>query len=178
MEVTGTLQNVGYSLDGKMVVTLLVNEKNAVQSEYQKLMEKDKLAITIAPYRKKRSLDANAYMWQLCQKLAEKLGTTKEAVYKKAIRDVGQFEIIPIRNDAAERWIEIWRGKGLGWFAEVMDDSKLKGYKKVITYYGSSVYDSREMSVLVDYIVQECKDQEIETLPEHELAALCEVYNQ
>lgn len=177
MEVTGKIQNVAYGMDGKIIMSLTVNEKMAVQNEYQNLMQKDKLAITIAPYRQRRSMDANAYMWQLCQKLAEKLGNTKDEVYKKAVRDVGQFEIIPIRNDAADRWIEIWNGKGLGWFAEVLDDSKLQGYKKIITYYGSSVYDSREMSVLIDCIVRDCEDQGIETLPPHELAALCEAYN-
>ncbi len=35
-----------------------------------------------------------------------KIGNTKEYVYKKTIREVGQFEIIPIRNDAVERWIK------------------------------------------------------------------------
>jgi len=110
----------------------------------------------------------------LCQKIAEVLRTTKELVYQKFIRDVGQFEIVPIKNEAVERWIEVWNSKGLGWFAEVMEDSKLKGYKKVISYYGSSCYDSREMSVLLDEVVRECKELNIETLPPDEIKALKE----
>lgn len=52
---------------------------------------------------------------------------------------------------------------------EIVDDSKLPGYKKVIAYYGSSVYDTREMSVLLDYVVNTAKDMELETATPDEL---------
>ena len=109
-------------------------------------------------HSRKRSNDANAYCFVLCQKIAEVIKSTKENVYKAAIRQVGQFEILPIKNEAVDRWIETWDSKGLGWFAEILEDSKLPGYKKVISYYGSSVYDSREMAVLLDEIVNQCKE--------------------
>ena len=131
-----------------------------------------RLAVTIEQERRRRSLDANAYCWTLCQKIAEAIGSTKELVYKKTIRDVGQFEIVPIREDAVETWIERWGNKGLGWFAEVLDDSKLDGYKKVISYYGSSVYDSREMAILIDEIVTQCHELEIDTKTPAELESM------
>jgi len=130
------------------------------------------LQVDIKQYRVKRSLDANAYCFTICQKIAEEIKNTKEFVYKTAIREVGQFEIVPIKNEAVERWIESWDSKGLGWFAEVLEDSKLEGYKKVISYYGSSVYDAREMSVLLEEIVREAKELGIETMPENERNAL------
>ena len=55
---------------------------------------------------------------------------------------------------------------------EIVDDSKLPGYKKVLAYYGSSVYDTREMSVLLDYVVNTAKDMEIETATPDELARM------
>jgi hypothetical protein len=102
---------------------------------------------------------------------------TKELVYKTFIKRVGQFEIMPIKNEAVKRWNEVWQGKGLGWIAEVLEDSKLEGYKKVISYYGSSVYDSREMAVLIDEIVQECKVLGIETMTSEELQSLKNSWN-
>jgi len=66
----------------------------------------------------------------------------------------------------------MWSSKGLGWFAEVLDDSKLPGYKKIIAYYGSSVYDTREMSILIDEIVSQAKELNIETLPPDEVESL------
>ena len=134
------------------------------------------LSVDVKAHRERRSLDANAYCFVLCQKIAEAIGSTKELVYKKTIRDVGQFEIVPIRKDAVETWIERWGSKGLGWFAEVLDDSKLDGYKKVISYYGSSVYDSREMSILLEEILTQCKEIGIETLMPTEVQNLKDLW--
>ena len=41
-------------------------------------------------------------------------------------------------------------------------------------YYGSSRYNTRQMSRLIDSIVQDCKDLGIETLPPEKLAAMKE----
>ena len=149
--------------------------------EYNKLrqaIEKGKkLDAEIKIHREKRSLDSNSYCWVLCQKIAEAIGSTKELVYQKTIREVGQFEIVPIKDEAVERWIEVWRGKGLGWLAEVMEDSKLLGYKKIISYYGSSVYNQCEMSVLINEIVQQCKELNIETLTKEEIEYMNKAWN-
>ena len=124
-------------------------------------------------YRPKRSLDANAYAWALLGKLANKVGLPKEDVYREFIRDVGDnYEILPIRNDAVDKWISNWRRKGIGWVCDILGESKLDGYTNVITYYGSSTYDSKQMSTLINLIVDECKQQGIETMTQAELALL------
>jgi hypothetical protein len=138
--------------------------------------QKDKLyTLEIKEYREQRSLDANAYLWVLCQKIAEAVKTTKELVYQKLIKDVGQFVIVPIKDEATAQWIKNWQYKGLGWVCEVIGDSKIQGYKNVICYYGSSTYDTKEMSILIDSVVTECKDLGIETLSPIELERMkCE----
>lgn len=174
MKLTANNISTSYSESGQQLITLALTNKTDI-GELKQIVDNGKLlTVEITQQRKKRSLDSNSYLWVLCQKIAETLHTTKEQVYQKFIRDVGQFEIVPIKNEAVERWIEVWNSKGLGWFAEVMEDSKLKGYKKVISYYGSSCYDSREMSVLLDEVVSTCKELNIETLPPDELKALKE----
>ena len=157
-------------------IVLLV--KGNVQQEvkdFQELITKGKtLNIEIKKHSNRRSLDSNAYCFVLCQKIAEVIHSTKEEVYQKFIKQVGQFEVMPIKDTAVKRWINIWESKGLGWISEVLEDSKLEGYKKVISYYGSSVYDQREMSILVDEIVTQCKDMDIETMSNRELSLLNE----
>lgn len=139
----------------------------------KEIVEKGKLLnVDIKQYRKKRSLDANSYCFVLCQKIAEAIGNTKEFVYKQAIRQVGQFELVPIRDDAVERWMQAWESKGLGWQSEILEDSKLEGYKKTINYYGSSVYDVREMSLLLEEIVGQAKELGVDTMTETEKQAL------
>ena len=163
-----------YTESGDAEIVLSTTEKRIDISRLKEIINKGKsLKVEVKEYRKNRSLDANAYLWVLCQKLAEALNTTKEEVYREAVRKVGQFEFIAVREDAAETFIRAWNSKGLGWYAEEAP-CKLDGCRKIMVYYGSSVYNTKEMSVLIDYIVQECKTQEIETMPPDEIKALFE----
>lgn len=160
-------------LAGNTLILSLTDTPRQEVADLQAVVERGKqLSVEVKQYRQKRSLDANSYLWVLCQKIAEVIRSTKELVYQKTIREVGQFEILPIREDAVETFIDRWSSKGLGWFAEVLDDSKLPGYKKIIAYYGSSVYDTREMSILIDEIVSQAKELNIETLPPDEVESL------
>lgn len=135
-------------------------------------MQGDKKAytITIELLKRKRSLNANNYMWQLCQKIAEKVGATKETVYRKNIREVGSFETVELISAGAARFIRSWEANGLGWVAEPM--SERGGYTTVIAYYGSSSYDTAEMSRLVEAVVEEAKALGVETMKPLELDRL------
>jgi hypothetical protein len=163
---------LSYTESGQQELILSLTQKQDITDLKAVISNKKLLSVEISQQKKKRSLDSNSYLWILCQKIAEVVHSTKELVYQKVIRDVGQFEIVPIKNEAVERWIEVWNSKGLGWFAEVMEDSKIPGYKKVISYYGSSIYDQREMAVLIDEIVSQCKELNIETMAPNEIAEL------
>jgi hypothetical protein len=171
-----TVNNIStsFAVSGQQLITLALTTKTDISDLKAVIADKKLLTVEISKQKKKRSLDANALLWVLCQKIAEVIHTTKESVYQKFIKEVGQFEIVPIKAEAVERWIEVWNSKGLGWFAEVIEDSKLPGYKKVISYYGSSCYDQREMSVLLDEVVSQCKELNIEVLPPAEIEALKE----
>ena len=141
--------------------------------------------IDIVRKKAKRSLDANAYCWVLCDAIAKKLSrpqigcnppvvVTKEEIYRKQIHELGVFEIVPIRNDAVKSYIKRWNKHGIGWIAEEMGESKMEGYTKVITYFGSSVYDTSEMSRLIDGLVAEAKYLGIETATPEQLALMKE----
>lgn len=151
---------------------LKVNSRDA--TAFIDEMKKDKVyEADLKEHRKKRSLDANSYAWVLLGKLANKVGLPKEDVYRELIKDVGNnYEILPIRNDAVDKWIANWQSKGIGWVCDILGESKLDGYTNVITYYGSSTYDSLQMSKLINLIVDECKQQGIETMTPAELAML------
>lgn len=128
--------------------------------------------VTIKPERKKRSPDANSYMWVICDKIAKAIKSTKVEVYRIAIRDVGEWEDKPIPAEDVEKHIEMWGKIGDGWFSEERRDSKLPGHKVVRDYYGSHIYDTVSMSRLIDYIVEEAKELGIETMPPDDMARL------
>lgn len=123
---------------------------------------------------KKRSQDANSYMWALAGKVATAVGISAVEVYRRAIHDVGVYTPLPIREDAVEEFSRIWAGHGLGWFVDVLDDSKLPGYKLVRAYNGSSTYTTKQMSALIDHIVDDAKALGIETLSDRELSLIKE----
>lgn len=121
-----------------------------------------------------RSLNANAYFWVLADRLAEKTRIPKEEIYKAMVREIGgNSETVCVRNKAVNRICEGWKHNGLGWITDTLP-SKIEGCTNVILYYGSSTYDSAQMSRLIDLIVQECQSQGIETLTPEELARLKE----
>lgn len=172
MEVTGTISNLDMDYEtGKPKLTLLINEKQSLIKAYDKLKPVT-LDITIKHHRKKRSLDANAYAWVLMSKLAQVLNIPKTEVYRQYIKEIGCYEPMPIKDERVGDFEKIWGSKGTGWVLEVIDDSKLKGYKLCHAYYGSSAYDTKQMSRLIDLIVEDCKLQEIETLTPSEIAKI------
>lgn len=125
--------------------------------------------VKIERKRQKRSLDANAYFWKLCKELATKLGRGYMDIYREYIRDYGVFNIVPIAEKAVDRWVENWGKNGSGWICESIGKSKFDGYENIKCYYGSSVYDTKEMSRLIDAIVADCKEQGIETMTPNEI---------
>lgn len=148
-----------------------VHEMNRVVESVQDISRD--ITVEIKVKRKGRSLDANAYLWVLIGKLGEKLYKPDSEIYREYIKDNGVFQIIPIRKDAIDRWIQIWKSKGTGWVCEDLGACKnTPGYHNIKCYYGSSTYNSKEMSRLIDAVVADCKEQGIETLTPSELIRL------
>ena len=134
--------------------------------------------LEVKEHRKKRSLDANAYAWVLINKLADAMRITPLEVYRQAIQNVGgNYEILPIKEDAADHFKRIWESKGLGWPCVDMGKSKIDGYRNMRAYYGSSTYDTRQMSQLIDNLVQDCKALDIETLTPEKRSLMMETWN-
>lgn len=135
--------------------------------------------LTIDKPKKAKSNDANAYYWALLGKLSEKVNVPPKQIYRHHVQDVGgNYEVVPIRDDAVDVWQKNWERKGLGWVCESLGESKLRGYTNMICFYGSSTYDTRQMSRLIDLCIEDCKAQGIETLTPSEKALLMENYKE
>jgi len=156
----GRLTGFSLNRDGSQNVTVTVADDFA--ATYDKLKDVP-VAVEIKKATKKRSRDANAMCWALCSDIGGALRppVPKEEVYRKAIREVGEYEPLPIKDAAVDTFSSRWATKGVGWFTEVIDDSKLPGYKLVFAYYGSSTYDTATMSRLLDYLVDDARQMGI-----------------
>ena len=135
-------------------------------------MEPGKYQVEVKKARKKRSLDANAYFWVLCDKLAEATRIPKEEIYLELVRNIGgNTETVCIPEAGVKSLQDGWGNGRLGWITDTMP-SKLPGCTNVILYYGSSTFNTAQMSRLIDNIVQDCKAVGIETKTPEELALM------
>ena len=119
--------------------------------------------------RKKRSLDANSFFWKLTDEIAKALNTTKEQIYWNLVKRVGVFDTLQFANEEAmNRFKANWQQNGLGWLTYTVD----KDRHVLQAYYGSSRYNTQEMSRLIDEAVTEAKRLGIETKPQWEIDSM------
>lgn len=134
--------------------------------------------MTIKEKKKKRSLNANNYFWKLCDELAVKTNIAKTELYKNYIKEIGgNSTTVCVMNKAVNDLCEGWRHNGIGWVTDTMP-SKIEDCTNVILYYGSSTYDTAQMSRLINLIVQDCMENGIPTLEDIELERLCKEWGE
>lgn len=118
---------------------------------------KDKV-FEVKEYHPKRSLNANAYAWVLIGQIADVLRKSKEEVYFEMLKAYGQSEFVSVRSDIdVKGYFKYYEEYGKGH----VEGREFTHYK---VYKGSSEFDSREMAILLDGIIQEAKAQGIETI--------------
>lgn len=118
---------------------------------------KDKV-FEVKEYHPKRSLNANAYAWALIGQIADVLRKSKEEVYFEMLKAYGQSEFVSVRSDIdVKGYFKYYEEYGKGH----VEGREFTHYK---VYKGSSEFDSREMAILLDGIIQEAKAQGIETI--------------
>lgn len=182
-ELTGRIENLSVDFStGKAKLTLEINEKTSVMKAFDDFRECEKLSIKIDKYREKRSLDANAYFWLLCGKLADKLTDenvkyTKEDIYKKSIKEIGVYKDFQnLSPSDAKTLRHAWKLLGTGWITEQVDYMQDGENVVVRCYYGSSQYNKKQMSRLIDNIVQDCEAVGIETKTPDQIAEMLSLW--
>jgi len=147
---------------------LMIRSQKARQA-LEGLREGKTYDVEIKEHRERRSLDSNAYAWVLIGKLSEAVNLPPDEIYRHYIRDIGgNYDVVCVRSEAAETFRKAWEANGIGWQTDVMP-SKIAGCTNVRCFYGSSTYDAKQMSRLIDLVVQDAKSVGIETKTPQEL---------
>lgn len=150
-------------------------ELQRIIDEAGKIDSEKEYTVSIKRRKKKRSLDANAYMWVLLKELAFKVENSPIELYKYYVRGFGQYYVIPVREDALEAFSKVWSSHGIAWFVDDIGPCRrTAGYHNLKAYYGTSEYDTKSMSRLIDEVVLDCKAQGIETMSREEINYLLE----
>jgi len=179
------ISDADWSVDKKGTWLNLLGNHAEIVNICKKIDPNKRYTVTIKEERNHRSLDANAYAWKLINKLAVKLQTTsekeitEEEIYRQYIPDIGDnFEMMLVKDENQKKICDIWHSKGTGWVTNVLAPSKdHEGYSWVRFYYGSSMFDTKQMSRLIDFIIDDCKKNGIEILPPDKIQAMKEGWN-
>lgn len=168
----GRLTGFTLNRDGTQNITVTITGDFA--EEWDALKD-DAVTIDIKKARRHRSLDANAYCWVLIDQIAARTRIRASEVYRNAIREIGGVSddlLMPM--DAVEPFRKIWEKNGLGNQVNLISADQESGWVQVRVYYGSSTYNSEQMSRLIDSLIQDAEALGIPTVPPAEAERMLE----
>jgi hypothetical protein len=155
---------------------LIIPVRGDVDSVLQEQQDaKYPLVCDIKQKRPKRSLNANNYCWQLIGEIADKMNLSNQEIYEQMLRDYSKaYTYIIAKPEVVERVKATLREGHI--YAYEIGDSTVNGKAgiQLQLYYGSSTFDTKQMSRLIDGIVSEAKELDIETETPAEIARLKE----
>ncbi len=159
MECKGKITSISHKLSRPREVLITFSLLGVPLQELHDL-EHEELSITAKRYRPKRSLDANAYCWVLCGKIADMIGSSKDEIYEEMLQRYGYY----YEDDDGYVPITVRSGaevSGFGGHWKFIRESG--GFKSYLKIRGSSEYDSAEMAHFIDSIVLEARELGIQT---------------
>lgn len=182
MKFTAIIKDIGRTLSGSLTITLESRQMDTAKA--LELSQVEYLDVEIRKKRRKRSLDANAYYWKLASEAADMLHVSKQYMHNYLLRRYGQIAIIDGQavyavipdTDEAQKAVDEAQTYHLKPTSQVKEGKGGITYRTYMMLKGSSEYDTKEMSHLIDGLVSECKEIGIETLPPEELERMMCAY--
>lgn len=182
MDVYGELTGISRDLStGKINMSFQVED--LLTQEVNEIKDK-RLKITAKPYSKKRSLDANAYYWQLVGKIAKKLKVSAAFLHNRFLRECAVFEefadgkmfLAMPDTDDARNMIDESMTYHLFPTNQVKTGTKGTPFRTYIMLKGSHAYTTDEMSDLIERMVEVAKELDIETMPPAEIERMVQAW--
>ena len=142
---------------------LVTFELDATPSVYEETKDKP-LDIEIKEHKSKRSTEANRLMWDCLGKIAAALNADKWDIYLQELKKYGKFTYVVIKPNAFDSFVKNWR------ICENLGEINVNGDigVQLLCYFGSSSYDSKEFSTLLNGIISDMKDMGLQTPSERE----------
>lgn len=135
------------------------------------LLKEQPYICEIKPFKKRRSLDANAYFHVLVDKIAKKLNQSADAIKQKLVLDYGAietnengeiYEVLLLKSVPVSQYFK---------YAKPISEKTIDGkeYIQYLIYKETHTLNSTEMATLIDGTIAEAKELDIETLTPIEL---------
>ena len=171
MKFTGQLKSISKDwATGEFNITFSMNEP-AIE-ELDNLKDCEKLTIEVKKYREKRSLNANGLLWHCLGEIASSMNppADKWDIYLQMLKRYGKYTYICVKPSVVDAMKAQWRE------SEVIGEIDINGQTAVqmLCYFGSSLYNTKEFSVLLDGVISEMKEMGLETPPTEEMRRVLE----
>ena len=150
MQIKAKLSSIGRAIGGRYIISLEMLEGNI--GELEKYQEKE-LSCELKTWRNKRSLNANALLWACIGDITNAFGGEKFDVYLQMLRKYGQYTLIEMPEAALPKFKQMYRECDVVGSRYTDSGSMLQ----VLCYYGSSNYNTKEFSVLLDGVIGDMK---------------------
>ena len=164
MEFIGKLKGIARDWEtNEFNITFSING-NAAVNEID-MLKGITLRIKAVKFFKKRSLDANALLWHCLGEIASSLQADKWDIYLQMLKRYGKYTYICVKPNMVDSVKKQWRE------SEVIGEVNINGTEAVqmLCYFGSSTYNTKEFSVLLDGVIGEMKEMGLETPPSKEM---------
>lgn len=132
--------------------------------DYLYYQDKDKV-FEIKEFKKKRTLNQNNYYWELLGELSLALRLPPEELHKRMLKDYSQKYQIMIPYEIELRGIEYYDKKSV----IEKNGNKFQVYE---VYVPSHELKTKEFAILLDGLINECKQVGIETLTPDEISEM------
>lgn len=109
--------------------------------------------VDIAPIRETRSQRQNRYMWKLINEISKTQSgdlSDVQNIYLHCLRKCGaKYEVLLLKHEALETFKKHWKD------CSIIKQEERNGtvYDTVIAFHGSSTFDKKEMSDLIDCVL-------------------------
>lgn len=155
----GKFHSVSRDVDGHLIVSFRSYEEKKALSELDAVKDEGTLVIKAEKPSANRSLNANALLWKCLDEIATAIHSDKWDVYLKMLRRYGKFTYICVKPSVVDAVKAQWRE------CEEIGEIEIGGKKAVqlLCYFGSSTYNTKEFSKLLDGVVSEMAEIGLET---------------
>lgn len=170
MEATGRINAVTKDWQtGRLLITFEVDSIPADLNE----LRNQTLDIKAKKHRNRRSTNANALLWSCIGKIATAVCADKWDIYLTMLKRYGEFTYVCVKPNAVDMLKRQWRE------CEELGQIMVNGTPamQMLCYYGSSTYDTKQFSHLLDGVISEMTDMGLETPSQEELRKSIEAWN-
>ena len=151
--------NISYDANHKAVLQLTAENRREAEIIHSQFKGKE-LNVEIKRFRNKRSLNANGMFWAILYEIAVVMNLSRDEVYLNLLRDYGVYTHVICKPNMVDRIKAEWR------YCEVIDEKEINGQKgvQILCYFGTSTYDTKEFSRILDGAIKLAEQLEIRLL--------------